>query len=42
MLYQTISIGIPKSVPAGKYAKEMLENIGVWDEVESKVVFGMR
>lgn len=34
-----ISIGIPETVPAGKYAKESLENIGVWNQVESKIVY---
>ncbi|MBP2239766.1 molybdate transport system substrate-binding protein [Cytobacillus eiseniae] len=34
-----ISIGTPETVPAGKYAKESLENSGVWKEVESKIVF---
>ncbi|WP_332631433.1 molybdate ABC transporter substrate-binding protein [Halalkalibacter flavus] len=36
---QTISIGTPESVPAGKYAKEMLENVGLWNEIENKIVF---
>ena len=34
-----ISIGIPETVPAGKYAKEMLEAIGEWDNVENKIVY---
>jgi molybdate transport system substrate-binding protein len=34
-----ISIGIPESVPAGKYAKESLENTNIWKDVESKVVY---
>jgi molybdate transport system substrate-binding protein len=34
-----ISIGIPESVPAGKYAKEMLETIGMWNEIEDKIVY---
>jgi molybdate transport system substrate-binding protein len=34
-----ISIGIPESVPAGQYAKESLEKLDVWKDVESKVVY---
>ncbi|SER90744.1 molybdate transport system substrate-binding protein [Gracilibacillus ureilyticus] len=34
-----ISIGTPESVPAGKYAKETLENLGIWDKLESRMVF---
>ena len=34
-----ISIGIPESVPAGEYAKESLEKMGIWKKVESKVVY---
>ncbi len=34
-----ISIGIPESVPAGKYAKESLEKTGLWGSVEGKVVY---
>ncbi len=34
-----ISIGIPETVPAGKYARESLEKLGIWDTVESKVVY---
>jgi molybdate transport system substrate-binding protein len=34
-----ISIGTPESVPAGKYAKESLEKMDVWKNVESKVVY---
>ncbi|WP_068781181.1 molybdate ABC transporter substrate-binding protein [Paenibacillus sp. GM2] len=33
-----IAIGIPESVPAGKYAQEALTNAGVWDELQSKLV----
>ena len=32
-----IAIGDPESVPAGQYAKEVLNNTGVWDDVESKL-----
>lgn len=34
-----ISIGTPESVPAGTYAKESLENINVWNDIEDKVVY---
>ena len=35
-----IAIGDPESVPAGQYAKEALENLGLWDSVESKLSLG--
>lgn len=34
-----ISIGTPETVPAGKYAKESLEQMDIWQSVESKVVY---
>ena len=36
----TIAIGDPESVPAGQYAKEVLENLGLWDAVQSKLSLG--
>jgi molybdate transport system substrate-binding protein len=36
---ERISIGTPETVPAGKYAKETLENQNLWNEVKSKVVY---
>jgi molybdate transport system substrate-binding protein len=36
----TIAIGDPESVPAGQYAKEALDNLGIWDDVESKLSLG--
>ena len=33
-----IAIGDPQSVPAGKYAKEVLDNSKLYDKVESKLV----
>ncbi|WP_449539338.1 molybdate ABC transporter substrate-binding protein [Ferdinandcohnia sp. Marseille-Q9671] len=36
---ERISIGIPESVPVGKYAKETLVNQGVWHEVENKIIY---
>ncbi|KAB7669939.1 molybdate ABC transporter substrate-binding protein [Bacillus sp. B1-b2] len=35
----TVALGTPESVPAGKYGKDTLENIGVWDDIEDRVVF---
>ena len=35
----SISIGTPDSVPAGKYAQQSLQNLGIWDQSESKVVY---
>lgn len=37
---ETIAIGDPESVPAGKYAKEILTNLGVYNEVEKKASLG--
>jgi molybdate transport system substrate-binding protein len=34
-----ISIGTPETVPAGQYAKESLEKMDIWKDVESKVVY---
>lgn len=36
----TVAIGDPESVPAGKYAKEILTNLGIYDEVAAKASFG--
>ncbi len=35
-----IGIGSPESVPAGQYAKEVLENLKMWDALSSKFVEG--
>lgn len=37
---QRISIGEPRSVPAGQYAAEVLENLGILEQVQPKLVFG--
>jgi molybdate transport system substrate-binding protein len=37
---QRISIGEPRSVPAGQYATEVLKNLGVLEQVQSKFVLG--
>lgn len=34
-----LSIGTPESVPAGKYAKESLENMNIWNGIKEKVVY---
>lgn len=36
---EKVSIGIPETVPVGKYAKESLQNIGIWNDIVNKVVF---
>lgn len=33
-----LALADPKAVPAGKYAKAALQNLGVWDAVERRVV----
>ena len=37
----SVSIGTPDSVPAGKYAQQALQNLGLWDKLESadKIVY---
>jgi molybdate transport system substrate-binding protein len=35
-----IAIGDPESVPAGQYAQQVLNNTGIWDDVESKLSLG--
>ncbi|MDP4110218.1 MAG: molybdate ABC transporter substrate-binding protein [Bacillota bacterium] len=35
-----IAIGDPESVPAGQYAKEALNNLGLWDGIQGKVSLG--
>lgn len=34
-----VVIGSPKSVPAGQYAEESLRALGLWDRLQSKLVF---
>lgn len=36
---QSISIGHPETVPAGKYGKETLVTLKLWDKVETKIMF---
>lgn len=35
----SISIGTPESVPAGKYAQQALQNLGIWDQTQGKVIY---
>ena len=35
-----ISMGEPRSVPAGQYAEEVFRNLGIWDRLRPKFVFG--
>ncbi|MGB3402660.1 MAG: molybdate ABC transporter substrate-binding protein [Microcoleaceae cyanobacterium] len=34
-----IAIGEPETVPAGKYAKEILTSLNLWDSLQSKIVY---
>ncbi len=35
---KSIAIGTPESVPAGKYAKQALTTLGLWDKLQDKIV----
>jgi len=35
-----IALGEPESVPAGKYAQQVFESLGMWDEVQARTNFG--
>ncbi|WHH61726.1 molybdate ABC transporter substrate-binding protein [Petroclostridium sp. X23] len=37
---QKVALGEPESVPAGKYAKEVLTNLKLWDKVQTKATLG--
>lgn len=37
---QHIAAGAPESVPAGRYTKEVLENLKIWDSLSDRLVFG--
>lgn len=37
---QKIAIGEPKSVPVGQYTQEMLTKIGLWQQIQPKLVLG--
>lgn len=34
-----IAIGTPETVPAGRYAKQVLENAKLWEDIQSNIVF---
>jgi molybdate transport system substrate-binding protein len=36
--FKTVAIGIPATVPAGTYAKQTLDYLGIYDELKSKLV----
>ncbi|MFX3623645.1 MAG: molybdate ABC transporter substrate-binding protein [Ectobacillus sp.] len=36
---QKLALGMPESVPAGKYGKQLLASMGLWEELEKKVVY---
>lgn len=36
--YQRIAIGLPASVPVGRYTKEVLEKVGLWSIFEQKMI----
>lgn len=38
--YKHIGIGEPSSVPAGRYARQVLEKTGLWLDLQPKFVFG--
>ena len=35
-----VALGDPESVPVGQYAKEALENLGLWESIQPMVSFG--
>lgn len=37
---KNIAVGVPESVPAGRYAKEALTKAGLWDSLQSALVQG--
>jgi molybdate transport system substrate-binding protein len=36
---QRIGVGTPETVPAGTYAKTSLQGLGMWDELQPKMIF---
>lgn len=36
---EKIAIGIPETVPAGSYAKEVLQNAKLWSQIEDKLIY---
>lgn len=39
ILNSKIAVGIPETVPAGKYAKEILINENLWDKIQDNLIF---
>lgn len=37
---EKIGLGEPASVPAGQYGKQVLEKLGIWDDIKGKLVYG--
>lgn len=37
---EKISIGDPETAPVGKYTKQALEKVGLWNKIESKIILG--
>jgi molybdate transport system permease protein len=35
-----LAVGLPDSVPVGKYAKQTLESLGLWDKLQKRIVYG--
>lgn len=35
-----IAVGNPEHVPAGQYSRTVLENLGLWEQLQNKLVFG--
>lgn len=36
---ESIALGTPDSVPAGKYGQQSLESIGAWNDIQDKLIF---
>jgi len=36
-----VALGEPDAVPAGSYARQALENAGLWQQLEAKMVYGL-
>ena len=37
--HETIAIGEPESVPLGEYTKQVLDNLGLWEELKGKMIY---
>ncbi len=36
---RSIALGTPESVPAGKYAQQALQSLGIWDRIQDKIIY---